>query len=78
SAITALASRTDTPTLIYVTHHTEEILPLFSHILLLRRGQVVQAGERESVMNADILSAFFENRVAVENHDNRIYLRPHS
>ncbi|GGD93661.1 ABC transporter ATP-binding protein [Paenibacillus nasutitermitis] len=77
SAISALASRADTPTLIYVTHHTEEILPLFSHILLLRRGQVVQARERESIMNAEVLSDFFENCVAVENHAGRIYLRPY-
>lgn len=40
-SISELSQRPDTPSLIYVTHHTEEILPVFSHSLLLRRGEIV-------------------------------------
>ena len=32
------------PALIYVTHHIEEILPLFGKTLVLREGRVLYAG----------------------------------
>ncbi|MNC41838.1 putative ABC transporter ATP-binding protein YlmA [compost metagenome] len=63
------------PTLIYVTHHTEEILPVFSHTLLLRRGQVVQSGRTSEILTAGVLSHFFESEVIVERHGERVYVR---
>ena len=30
----------ESPTLIYVTHHTEEILPIFDHIMMLKNGKI--------------------------------------
>ncbi|MNW69844.1 putative ABC transporter ATP-binding protein YlmA [compost metagenome] len=63
------------PTLIYVTHHTEEILPVFSHTLLLRRGQVVQSGLTPEILTASVLSDFFESEVIVDRHGERVYVR---
>ncbi|MBB3112029.1 iron complex transport system ATP-binding protein [Paenibacillus phyllosphaerae] len=74
-SINALAAAPDSPSLIYVTHHTEEILPAFGHTLLLRRGEVFESGETASMLTADVLSGFFEAPVAVEEHDDRIYVR---
>ena len=36
------------PALIYVTHHIEEILPLFRHTLVLRDGKVLYAGRHSA------------------------------
>src|SRR6185369_9765064 len=35
-----LAKRRGAPTLVLVTHHVEEIAPIFSHVLMLRQGRV--------------------------------------
>lgn len=75
ASVQDLALREDAPTLIYVTHHTEEIVPVFSHTLLLRRGEVFGQGETGKVMTAETLSAFFEAPVAVEWHEERAYVR---
>ncbi|WP_127530998.1 ABC transporter ATP-binding protein [Paenibacillus kobensis] len=74
-SIQQLAGRSDSPTMIFVTHHTEEILPMFSKVLLLRRGEVVRQGETASMLGSDVLSSFFEAPVAVEKHDDRYYVR---
>ena len=39
------------PALIYVTHHIEEILPLFRHTLVLRDGRVLYAGDTRRVLD---------------------------
>ncbi|MGN7384991.1 MULTISPECIES: ABC transporter ATP-binding protein [unclassified Paenibacillus] len=74
-SIQELSQKEDTPTLIYVTHHTEEIVPAFNHALLLRRGEVIQQGETGQILNERTLSEFFETPVTVENHRQRVYLR---
>lgn len=51
------------PTLIYVTHHTEEILPIFDHILMLKNGKIHASGKRQQIFNEKTLSAFYEKPV---------------
>lgn len=53
------ARRRGGPGLILVTHHVEEITPAFSHVLLLRRGQVLAAGPKADVLTSRRLSAAF-------------------
>ncbi|MGX1829788.1 ABC transporter ATP-binding protein [Paenibacillus taichungensis] len=74
-SISELTQKPDTPSLIYVTHHTEEILPVFSHSLLLRRGEIVNSGLTSELMNRDVLSNFFEAPVDVDRHGERVYVR---
>lgn len=45
--------------LIFVTHHVEEITPVFTHALLLRAGGVVAAGPCRSVLTSRNLSKTF-------------------
>jgi len=54
------------PTLLYVSHHIEEILPTFSHTLLLRKGSVYSAGKTKDMLTGDNLSSFFEAPVNVQ------------
>lgn len=54
-----LGSRRGAPTLILVTHHVEEITPVFTHALLLREGRLVAAGERKRVLTGALLSETF-------------------
>lgn len=47
------------PTLIYVTHHVEEVLPVFTHTLLLGRGEVAARGTTTEVLTSERLSSAF-------------------
>ena len=58
--IERLLGRPGAPTLVLVTHHVEEIVAGFSHVLVLRAGRVLAAGSRESVMTSAILSRAFD------------------
>ena len=57
--VDALATqRTDLP-IILVTHHVEEITPLFSHALLLKDGKVVSRGPIKKSLTSNNLSEAF-------------------
>ncbi len=49
----------DAPTLVLVTHHVEEIVPEFTHALLLREGRATAAGAIRSVLTNRKLTAAF-------------------
>ncbi|WP_370621835.1 ABC transporter ATP-binding protein [Bacillus sp. JCM 19034] len=44
------------PTIIYVTHHIEEMISSFTHVLLVREGKIVAAGKKRDVLNNETLS----------------------
>ena len=44
------------PTLVLVTHHVEEITPVFSHALLLKAGKALAAGKKQEVLSSRIVS----------------------
>lgn len=58
--IEKLSEEPDAPTLIYVTHHIEEILPIFQKTLMLRRGKVFNAGATNELLTPSNLQDFFE------------------
>lgn len=57
--IDALARQRNSPALVLVTHHVEEIMPAFTHALLLRSGRVLAAGSCDRVLTSANLSAAF-------------------
>ncbi len=56
--IAELGEQRDAPSLIYVTHHPEEILPVFRQTLLLRRGEVYAAGCTAELLTSAAFSDF--------------------
>ncbi|MBM3848478.1 MAG: ATP-binding cassette domain-containing protein [Verrucomicrobia bacterium] len=54
-----LGRRRSGPNLILVTHHVEEIMPVFSHVLMLRDGRVEASGELASTLTSSNLSRTF-------------------
>lgn len=69
-----IARQKDGPTLLFVTHHIEEILPVFTHTLLLRRGEIYMAGRTREMINAGNLSGFFESQVEARWQDGRAWV----
>lgn len=59
SIIKQLADKTDT-TIVYVTHYIEEILPVFSQIILMKSGTIFKSGSLDLVLNSETLTDFFE------------------
>lgn len=54
-----LGSLPTSPALILVTHHIEEIVPVFTHTLLLRAGSVLAAGLKDKILTSSRLSQVF-------------------
>ncbi|SCW35178.1 iron complex transport system ATP-binding protein [Streptococcus equinus] len=66
-----------TPTILYVTHHAEEITRSFTHVLLLKKGQIIAEGPKNEVLTETILSDFYDQKVSiVPLGDDRIYIKP--
>ncbi|MFT8323251.1 MAG: ABC transporter ATP-binding protein [Bacillus sp. (in: firmicutes)] len=60
-----MAEKENAPTIIYVTHHLEEVLPVFTHSFLLKKGTVFAKGRTVEMMSSENLSNFFEFPVKV-------------
>jgi iron complex transport system ATP-binding protein len=68
------------PTMVLVTHHVEEIVALFSHVIILKSGAVLAAGPRVRVLNSANLSIAFDAPVRLTSIRGRYSLtvRPDS
>jgi iron complex transport system ATP-binding protein len=75
STMTVLASDAQSPTIVLVSHHVEEIPPGFTHALLLRAGRVVAQGPMAEVMTAENLTATFAMRLQLTYEDGRYAAR---
>lgn len=62
------------PTIIFVTHHIEEITPCFTHILCLKNGKVVQSGRKEDILTPKIIGKTLDMNIDIQKHDNRYTL----
>lgn len=69
-----IAQQQDAPTMLYVTHHIEEILPCFSHTLLLKNGRCFESGTTSSILNAETLSRFFDVPIKVQVENQRTWI----
>ena len=65
----------DPPTVVMITHHTEELPAATSHVLLLDEGRVAASGAPGDVLRSDVLSAAYRCPLHVENVAGRYYIR---
>jgi iron complex transport system ATP-binding protein len=54
-----LGRRARPPTLVLVTHHVEEIMPVFSHVLILKNARVMAQGPKKKILTSLMLSEAF-------------------
>lgn len=69
-----ITKQSNAPTLIYVTHHIEEILPCFTHTLLLRAGEIYKAGPTTELLTSSQLSDFFQTTITMQEIDQRKWI----
>ncbi|ECZ7681101.1 ABC transporter ATP-binding protein [Listeria monocytogenes] len=61
--IKKIAELPESPTMLFVTHHTEEILPCFDNIILLRDGEITHHGKTENLLTEEVLQDFYQKPV---------------
>jgi iron complex transport system ATP-binding protein len=69
--IQQLGARKNSPTLVLVTHHVEEIMPVFAHVLVLKNGAVLATGKKADVMTAKNLSTAFNVKLRLSARNGR-------
>jgi len=65
-----LAKKKKGPTLIFVTHHVEEIVSSFTHVMILKNGKVLSQGKK-SILNSKILSEAFRAKISLKKIKQR-------
>ncbi len=63
------------PTLVLVTHHVEEIMPVFSHALLLKGGHVLAASKKIDALSSRNLSQAFNSQMKLLTVGKRYALK---
>ncbi|MDD5201019.1 MAG: ATP-binding cassette domain-containing protein [Terrimicrobiaceae bacterium] len=71
-----LGSRRNAVPLVLVTHHVEEILPVFTHALILQRGRLLAAGPLRDVVTQPILATAFETPLHLIRRKGRYRIAP--
>ncbi|PZE21821.1 ABC transporter ATP-binding protein [Paenibacillus xerothermodurans] len=62
-------------TVLYVTHHIEEIMPMFTHVALIDDGQLIASGTKEEVLTQDNLFKAFQVPVVLEWYQGRPWIK---
>jgi iron complex transport system ATP-binding protein len=73
--LSRIVKRRGAPTVVFVTHHIEEIGPWITSGLVLRGGEVLASGPIASVLTGEVLGKAFGRRCRVEIEDGRRWLR---
>jgi len=70
-----MAGQPESPSLVMVTHHVEEILPCFSNVLLLKQGRVLASGSKEDTLHDASLSAAYGAKLSLGHVNDRYSLK---
>jgi iron complex transport system ATP-binding protein len=66
-----LGAKKNSPTLVLVTHHVEEIMPAFTHVLALKDGGALAAGKKAALLTSRLLSQTFGAGVKLKRTGGR-------
>ncbi|SDJ16186.1 ABC transporter ATP-binding protein [Salimicrobium halophilum] len=73
-SVERIAQRENGPTILYVTHHVDEVLPVFENTLLLKEGEIYDSGDTSRLLTSDTMSSFFEVPVDITWNKRRPFL----
>ncbi|MGC5772975.1 ATP-binding cassette domain-containing protein [Paenibacillus pabuli] len=65
-------------TVVYVTHHVEEIVPLFTHVALIRDGRIAAAGPKHEVLTQETIKHTYDVPVDIQWDNGRPWIRVRS
>jgi iron complex transport system ATP-binding protein len=73
ASLRRLGAQKKIPALIYVTHHIEEILPMFRRTLILRGGRVLHAGKTTAVLKPQIFREIYGTALSFVRRKGRYW-----
>lgn len=73
--LSELADDPDSPAIVMITHHVEEIPPGFTHALLLDEGEVVAQGMLDDALTSEHLTRTFHQPIEIRKEDGRWFAR---
>ena len=73
AALRQMGKQRKVPSLVYVTHHVEEILPLFKKTLVLKDGKVLESGNTEALLRRDVLNKLYNVSLGVVKRGGRYW-----
>ncbi|NBF39069.1 MAG: ATP-binding cassette domain-containing protein [Spirochaetes bacterium] len=68
-----LGTEPDGPTLIYVTHHIEEITPVFHQVSIMKDGRIHAHGSPQEVLTHELLSSVYGLEMEVVRRGGRYW-----
>jgi iron complex transport system ATP-binding protein len=72
-ALTRLSS--NKLSMLYVTHHIEEIIPLFTHVALMSEGRIITSGPKREVLTSEWLETAYDVPLTVEWRRDRPWIQ---
>lgn len=67
----------EAPTILYVTHHVDEITPDMTHVLLLKQGKIMAQGHKKEILTKECLSRFYDCPIQLIDLGNeRYFIQP--
>jgi iron complex transport system ATP-binding protein len=75
STLESLGRMSDGPAMILVTHYLEEIMPVFSHVFLLKSGCCAARGKKDQILKRELLSQAFGIQIEAGAENGRYWSR---
>ncbi|MET3318938.1 UNVERIFIED_ORG: iron complex transport system ATP-binding protein [Peribacillus simplex] len=75
TTIEDLTATPNGPTILYVTHHIEEIVPSITHALLINSGNVIAKGDKKNTLTESLLEKTFRVPITLEWDNDRPWIR---
>ena len=57
--IESISKLKNAPNILYVTHHVEEITSTLDHVLLLKNGEILAQGKKETILQKEVMNRFY-------------------
>jgi iron complex transport system ATP-binding protein len=76
ASLLSIGKNSSHPSFIYVTHHVEEILPIFTKILILKDGRVMKSGKTDNVLSGETISELYGISVQLVKKNGRYWPIP--
>lgn len=76
SSLSSIGNNRGLPSLVYVTHHMEEILPMFKKTLILKEGSVILCGDTSDVITSPNIERLYGLPVEIVKKNGRYWPIP--
>ncbi|MGQ9640390.1 MAG: ABC transporter ATP-binding protein [Candidatus Bathyarchaeia archaeon] len=73
-SVQQLVRREHNISILFVTHHLEEIFPEITHVLGLKHGKIIFSGEKETQLNTQNIVSLFGEGVELRKANHTYYL----